>query len=223
MLNNRQINHYAASLATFGKVLAAVVLVVMAIAAMPAQAQTPGTITFAAEVTSGNGSVVPVLTWSTAPTAAGCVASGNPAWAGAKAPAGTETLPAITSSTTYNLSCSWPGDTTATLTWTRPTTNTDGTAYTDPRGFRIYYSQNPADLMTRTPVAIDNPNAAEHVMSSLAPGVWYFVVTAINQRDVQSDPSNQVTKTMTSAVEAVQSIGITVNPVPNPPTNVGVQ
>src|SRR5438477_5923085 len=93
-------------------------------------------ITFTAQTVSGDGSVVPALTWSTAPVATGCTASGAANWTGAKGPSGAQTLAAITSSATYNLTCNWPADTTATVTWTNPVQNTDSTPYTDPLSVR---------------------------------------------------------------------------------------
>jgi len=69
--------------------------------ALPVSAQ--NTLTFTAEVTSGVETVVPVLTWDTIPLADACTASGD--WAGGKPPSGTETLPAISGSATYNIQC----------------------------------------------------------------------------------------------------------------------
>lgn len=180
-------------------------------------AQTAGTINFTAETTTGDGSVVPVLTWSTSPAATSCTASGD--WSGPKGPAGTETLPAITGSRTYNISCSWVDDK-ATITWTIPTENTNGTAYTDGKGFKIYYGTTLAAL---TQVAtVDSPTATSHVIQPLAAGTWHFVMTAVNQRDMESERTNPVSKVV-GAVSGERSVGITVNPVPNPPDNVVVE
>lgn len=183
--------------------------------ALPSYAQ--NIISFTAEVTSGVETVVPVLTWDTTPLADDCVASGD--WSGNKGPSGTETLPAITSSATYNITCNWL-DVTATVTWTAPTQNTDGTAYTDPKGFKVYYGMNqggPYDNVDDIP----NPNATTHVISPLASGAWFFVATAYNQNDVESDVSNEASKILGEEV-ASESVGITVNPKPASPDNLTV-
>lgn len=182
-----------------------------------AQAQTPGTITFTASTTTGDESVVPVLTWSTSPAATSCTASGD--WSGVKAAAGTETLAAITSSRTYNLTCSWL-DNKATLTWVVPTENTDGTAYTDGKGFKIYYGTAPANL--NQTVNVNGATQTTHTIQPLAAGTWHFAMTAVNQRDVESARTNTVSKVVGSA-SGNKSVGITVNPVPRPPSDFVVE
>ncbi len=184
--------------------------------ALPVYAQ--NTIQFTADVTSGVETVVPVLTWSTTPPADDCTASGD--WSGSKGPSGTETLPAISGSATYNIQCDWL-DASALLTWTIPTQNTDGTAYTDPKGFKVYY-----DMTQGGPYVnindIANPTASTHIVAPLIPGTWFFVVTAYNQNDVESDVSNEAMKILGLTTET-ESVGITVNPKPASPENLTVQ
>ena len=175
------------------------------------------TLTFTADVTSGVEEVVPVLTWDTTPLADACTALGD--WAGGKAPSGTETLPAITGSATYNIQCEWL-DASALLTWTAPTQNTDGTAYTDPKGFKVYYDMTqggPYENVNDIP----DPNATTHVVFPLIPGAWFFVATAYNQNDVESDVSGEVMKILGLTTET-ESVGITVNPKPASPENLTV-
>jgi hypothetical protein len=175
-------------------------------------------IQFTADVTSGVETVVPVLTWDTTPAADDCVASGD--WSGSKGPAGTETLPAITSSATYNITCEWL-DVSATLTWTAPTQNTDGTSLTDLAGFKIYYGMTQGGPYDEV-VDIPDAGATTHVVQPLASGAWFFVSTAYNAIGTESDFSNEAMKIL--GLESEQdSVGITVNPRPNPPTNVVVQ
>lgn len=180
-----------------------------------ADAQAAGTITFTTQTTTGDGSVVPLLTWSTAPAATSCTASGD--WTGTKAAAGTETLAAITQSRTYNLTCTWPGDTQATLSWTPPTTNTDGSALTDLASYVIYYGTTASNLNQQVNVA--NPATTSRVVTGLTPATWFFAMTAINARAVESARTGTVSKTI-SAATASRSVGITVNPRPNAPTGV---
>lgn len=186
--------------------------------ATPALAQTAPTITFTAQTITGDGSVVPVLTWSTNPAATSCTASGD--WTGTKGAAGSETLPATQFSRTYNLACAWPADAQATLTWVAPTVNVNGTPYTDPKGFKVYFGPT-STTMTQTKT-ITSPSTVSTVITPLAIGSWSFAVTAINSRDVESAQSNVASKTI-AAGAASGSVGITVNPKPANPTGLVVQ
>ena len=104
-----------------------------------AQAQTAGTITFTAKQASATGSLAPVLTWSTTPVASSCTAGG--AWSGTKFASGTETLATITASKSYTLTCVW-GNGSASLNWTAPTKNTDGTSLTDLAGYKVVFGSS---------------------------------------------------------------------------------
>jgi hypothetical protein len=183
--------------------------------ALPSYAQ--NTITFTAEVTSGVETVVPVLTWDTTPLADDCVASGD--WTGSKGPSGTETLPAISSGATYNITCEWFDDA-ATLTWTAPTQNTDGTPLTDLDGFKIKWGQTLGGPYP-SEVDIADETATSAVIQPLASGNWFFVSTAYNALGVESDNSNEAMKNL-GLVSVVDSIGITVNPKPATPENLTV-
>lgn len=188
----------------------------LALFASVAAAQTP-TLTFTAQTTTGAGSVIPVLTWSTAPVATSCTASGDPAWTGTKAASGTATLAAITTSKTYALVCAWPGKTSTVLTWIPPTTNTDGTPYTNAKGFRIQFGIPPANL-TQTK-SINVPNATTDTITGLTTaGTWGFCIRAVNTLDVESDCTATVTSVISPTTSLTRSVAITVNPKPNPPT-----
>lgn len=186
--------------------------------ALGSQAWAQNTITFTADVTTGIEVVTPVLTWSTAPPADECTASGD--WSGLKGPQGTETLAPISSGATYNISCEWL-DSAATLTWTAPTQNTDGTPLTDLAGFRVKYGQAQGGPYPQVDdIAI--PTATTHVVGSLGSGNWFFVSTAYNAIGTESDVSNEVMKVL-GLISIVESVGITVMPRPSPPSGLGVQ
>ncbi len=176
------------------------------------------TITFTAEVTSGVETVTPVLTWDTTPLATSCDASGD--WSGSKGPSGTETLPAISGSATYNIECEWVSSS-ALVAWTLPTQNTDGTPYTDPKGIKVYYDQTQGGPYENVVDLVD-PNVTSHVVSPLIPGTWFFTATAYNQLDVESDVSNEASKVVGTDSDT-ESVGITVNPKPASPVNLTVQ
>lgn len=186
------------------------------------------TLTFTAETVTGNGSVVPKLTWATTPAATSCTASGATDWTGSKAGSGTETLAAITSSKTYALACTWPGDTKATIKWTAPTQNTDGTALAKCasqtatgaclRSFTIHEGPSATSLPNVTPV--NDRNATQADVSNLIVGTHFFAVRAVTGDGVSSDLSGTASKTITAAPSVTRNVAITVNPQPNPPANV---
>jgi len=183
-----------------------------------ADAKAQNILTFTADTTTGTEAVLPMLTWDTMPLADDCFASGD--WSGSKGGAGNETLLPITSGATYNLTCEWNNDS-ATLTWTAPTENTDGTPLTDLAGFRFRYGQTDGGPYT-IESDIDNPDTTTFVVSPLTPGDWFFVATAHNELGVESEDSNQAMKTVGVATDQ-QSVGITVNPRPNSVSGFSVQ
>jgi hypothetical protein len=79
----------------------------------------------------------------------------------------------------------------ATITWTAPTTNTDGSPLTDLNGYRVYYGLSVSALtnMVDVPVGI-----LMHRFDNLNSGVYYFAVTARNSSSVESDRSDVVWK-----------------------------
>lgn len=82
----------------------------------------------------------------------------------------------------------------ASLSWVAPTTRTDGSALTDLAGFRIYYGNQQGNLTSQ--VAITNPTVTTAVVSNLASGTWYFVVTAVDSSGGESAYSNIGSKTI---------------------------
>jgi hypothetical protein len=82
----------------------------------------------------------------------------------------------------------------ATLTWTAPTQNTDGSALTNLAGYRIYYGTSPTTL-TQT-VQIGNSGVTTSVVQNLSPATYYFAVKAYTATGVESDISNLASKTV---------------------------
>jgi len=178
-----------------------------------AQAQTAGTITFNANQTSATGSLTPVLTWSTSPVASSCTASG--AWSGTKFASGSETLAAITSSKSYTLTCTW-GNGSATLNWTAPTKNTDGTTLTDLAGFKVLYGTSSTALNNVT--SINDAKATTTTIAALGQGTWYFTMRAVNTKGAESDNGAIQQKVITGA-SAAKTVNITITAPTPPPTN----
>ena len=177
-----------------------------------AQAQTAGTITFTANRTSSSTGFAPVLTWSTSPVATSCTASG--AWSGTKFASGTETLATITSSKAYTLTCTW-GNGTATINWTAPTRNSDGSTLTDLASYKVLYGNSSGNLnMSKT---VSDPRATSTSIGSLGQGTWYFAVRAVNSKGVESNNSSAVSKSITGA-SAAKTVNITISGTTPTPT-----
>lgn len=85
---------------------------------------------------------------------------------------------------------------TATITWTPPTENTDGTAYTDPGGFKIYYGNTGQPLTTVVDIPDTTNTINTRVIDNLAPGDWSFAMTAYNSSGGESTQTNPISKTI---------------------------
>ncbi len=77
-----------------------------------------------------------------------------------------------------------------TLSWTPPTQNEDGSALVDLAGYNIYYGTSPGNYDTT--IRIDNPGVVNYVVENLSPNTYYFVATAFNSGNVESDFSTGV-------------------------------
>lgn len=82
----------------------------------------------------------------------------------------------------------------ATVSWSAPTLNTNGTPISDLAGYNIYYGPN-ADQLTQV-VSVSNPAASSQVLSNLAHGTWYFAVSAYNSQAAESGRSAVATATL---------------------------
>jgi hypothetical protein len=80
----------------------------------------------------------------------------------------------------------------ATLTWTPPTQNTDGSALTNLSGYRVYWGTSQNNLTNS--VTVNNPGLATYVVDQLTPATWHFAVTALNSAGTESTQSNVASK-----------------------------
>jgi hypothetical protein len=87
-----------------------------------------------------------------------------------------------------------PSNGSATLSWTPPSENTDGSTLSNLAGFRIQYGTSAAAL-TQT-VQISNPGVVTYVVTGLNAGNWYFSIRAYNSSGAESANSNVVSKTI---------------------------
>ena len=83
---------------------------------------------------------------------------------------------------------------TADVSWTPPTTNTDGSTLTDLAGYNIYYGTSSTALTQK--VQVSNVGVTNYVISGLASGTWYFAVTAYTTAGAESSLSDVASKTI---------------------------
>jgi hypothetical protein len=145
------------------------------------------------------------LSW-VATNADSCFAEGG--WSGNKATSGAETTAVLNQDTTFTLVCIGPGGSVsasvtvavqmpsgvATLAWTPPTTNQDGSTLDDLSGYKVYIGTSPG-VYSRT-VEITNPGVSTYVVENLLPGTYYFAVTAFDAAGNESSYSNEAAKTI---------------------------
>ncbi len=82
----------------------------------------------------------------------------------------------------------------ASLTWSAPTLNADGTALTNLAGYKVRYGTSPGSLTQ----VLDVPGAAVTGASieGLAAGTWYFTVSSYNNTGVESAQTSPVSYTV---------------------------
>ena len=83
---------------------------------------------------------------------------------------------------------------TATVNWTPPLDNTDGSVITNLAGYKIYYGTTSTNL--NQTAQITNVGLTSYILSNLASGTWYFAVTAYDSGGGESALSNIATKTI---------------------------
>jgi hypothetical protein len=166
----------------------------------------PPTVSLTASPSTVASGASSTLEWSSK-NATSCTASG--AWSGNEATSGSQATAALKSASTYTLTCSGsggsasqsttvsvtPGPTgTATLDWTPPVTNTDGTALTPLTGYTVFYGTSQNSL-TKS-VVVSGASTTAYEITGLAAGTWYFAVVANAADGTQSAISNVASKTI---------------------------
>jgi hypothetical protein len=105
---------------------------------------------------------------------------------------GTASLAAYTITVTAAPSAG-SGTGSATLSWSPPTTNSDGSTLTL-SGYRIKYGTSEGDYSQV--VSVTNPGIATYVVDGLSAGTYFFVVTAVDASGMESPASPSVSKTI---------------------------
>ena len=83
---------------------------------------------------------------------------------------------------------------TATLSWTAPTMNTDGSALTGLAGYKVYYGSAAAALDQTVQIA--SSTQTSYTITGLSSGTWYFAIKAYDATGAESDLSNLASKTI---------------------------
>jgi len=82
----------------------------------------------------------------------------------------------------------------ATLRWTPPTQNEDGTPIVNLSGYRVYYGTSTSNL--NQVVTISSASITSAVIENLTPATWYFALKAYNSANIESSFSNIASKTI---------------------------
>ncbi|HEY9183125.1 MAG TPA: putative Ig domain-containing protein [Gammaproteobacteria bacterium] len=82
----------------------------------------------------------------------------------------------------------------ATLSWTPPTLNTDGSPLTNLSGYKVYWGTALGTYPNS--VTLNNPGLTSYVVDNLVPGTYYFVATALTSAGVESTFSSAASKTI---------------------------
>ena len=92
----------------------------------------------------------------------------------------------------FDLAVTQIGVGSATLSWTPPTQNTDGSALTNLAGYRIHYGMSSGNLSQS--IQVSSAGITNYVISNLTPATWYFSIKAYTSKNVESDFSAVVNK-----------------------------
>lgn len=94
----------------------------------------------------------------------------------------------------FAISVKQTATTSASLSWTPPTQNTDGSSLTNLAGYRLYYGTS-ATALTQS-IQIANPSVSTYVIDGLTPTTYYFAVRAYTSSGAESANSNVASKSL---------------------------
>lgn len=94
----------------------------------------------------------------------------------------------------FSIAVNAPTSGTASLQWTAPTQNTDGSALTNLGGYRIYFGSSASSLTQTQQIA--SASTTSYVLNNLSAGTWYFAVAAYTTAGVESAKSGVGSKTI---------------------------
>jgi hypothetical protein len=101
---------------------------------------------------------------------------------------------ATTSLTAFSIAVKQATVGSAQLSWTPPTSNTDGSALTNLAGYRINYGTSSGALTNS--VQIPTAGVTSYLVDNLTQGTWYFTVVAYTSAGLDSAASSMTSKTI---------------------------
>lgn len=97
-----------------------------------------------------------------------------------------------TSMSAYDVEVTQIGTGSATLTWSAPVRNSDGSVLTDLVGYIIFYGTSSRNYTQQ--VRIENPGITTYQIDGLSNGTYYFAAKAVNKAGVESNLSAEAVK-----------------------------
>lgn len=91
------------------------------------------------------------------------------------------------------------------LSWTAPTTNTNGSAITDLAGYQIAYGTS-ASRLTHS-IKVNGTGLTNYLVDNLTPGTWYFSISAYNGSGILSPPTAVVSASVATRTDWSAHIG----------------
>jgi hypothetical protein len=91
----------------------------------------------------------------------------------------------------FSINVTQVGNGFATLSWTAPTTNTDGSPLLDLGGYRVYWGLNANALNNVVDIPV---GVLTHRVGGLNSGLYYFAVSARTTANIESDLSEVLFK-----------------------------
>lgn len=190
------------------RTLLALACLLLPLIAAPTYAAAPA-VSISVSPATGNAPYPATLTWS-ATGATSCTASDG--WTGTQAVSGSKQV-TITAAIKYTLTC-FASDGQVTITWTPPTTNTDGSTLTDLAGTNLYRGTTAANL---TKFKSTGVGITSWVDAGLASGTYLYAATAVNAASLESARSVTSSAVVVGS-SASQSATAAVQTIPNPPS-----
>ena len=156
------------------------------------------------------------VTWSTpALQETTCTASGASDWSGLKAPSGSQSVQGALGATVYSLSCQ-AGVPPVQVSWTHPTTNTNGTTYNNPKHTAVIKADTAAELANYAGVPVAHPKTT-HTFTDLPAGTTHFATRAVSLTDQTSELSASVSTTLAALAGTAAPVTVTGSSEPTPP------
>ena len=87
-----------------------------------------------------------------------------------------------------------PAPGSVTLSWTAPTSNTNGTPITSLSGYHIFYGTSASDLTQS--IEVSGAATLSYEITDLTAGIWYFAVAADASDGTESAPSEVASMTI---------------------------